>query len=487
MSKSSRPRSIASKLTWMNVLVSGIALILAYVSFLGYTLFTYRQAAVNSLSGEAQIIGANSASAIIFNDQAAAQTTLSALTNSNNVIAAAIYTKAGTPFAQFVRDGTTLLQTREIPQGAMQDTWVDGLDILAGSHIVIQGKSVGTVYIWARLRDMRTQAIRYGTIAGCILLLCLLSSLVVGAVFRGVLAQPIVSFAETARLVSRYRDYRLRFKPTHSYSELESLTEAFNEMLTEIQQRDAALETAKTELELRVEERTAQLQTANRELEAFSYTVAHDLRGPLQSINNICYLIVDADRSQPAEGKTPMLAQLSTSVNAMSNTIDDLLDLSRSTSAALHLTHMDLSLLATAILDNLAKLDPLRQVETAVQPRCTLNADPGLMQIVLQNLLRNAWKFTGTREAAKIEFGCEQKKGVSFFYVRDNGAGFDPNMADRLFKPFQRLHAASQFPGTGIGLATVERIIRRHGGEVWAEGEVDKGATFYFTVNGGRP
>jgi signal transduction histidine kinase len=210
--------------------------------------------------------------------------------------------------------------------------------------------------------------------------------------------------------------------------------------------------------------------------------------GPkLQSISDVCYLIVATDREKPTESKTPMLAQLSASVTAMSNTIDDLLDLSRSTSAVLHLTRLDLSLLASSILEVLAKADPDRHVVTVVHPRCSLNADPGLMQIVLQNLLRNAWKFTGRRDPAQIEFGCEQKNGMTVFYVRDNGAGFDPQMADRLFKPFQRLHAVSEFPGTGIGLATVQRIIRRHGGEVWAEGEIVKGATFYFTLDSRKP
>jgi len=126
-------------------------------------------------------------------------------------------------------------------------------------------------------------------------------------------------------------------------------------------------------------------------------------------------------------------------------------------------------------------------VEIEVQSKCQVNADPGLMQIALQNLIRNAWKFTGLRNTAKIEFGCTKRDGRTVFYVRDNGAGFDQSFADRLFKPFQRLHAVSEFPGTGIGLATVERIIRRHGGDVWAEGEVDKGATFYFTLDSPKP
>ncbi|MFZ0746212.1 MAG: ATP-binding protein, partial [Terracidiphilus sp.] len=354
-------------------------------------------------------------------------------------------------------------------------------------RIMMQGKAVGTVYIWARLHNMRTQAIRYGSIAGGILFLCLLAALIVGAIFRRILAQPIVSFAETAHLVTRYRDYSIRFTPSHRYDELVSLTEAFNEMLAEIQHRDGALEKAKAELEIRVEERTAQLQAANRELEAFSYTVAHDLRGPLQAIHNICHLIVESDRAKPLEAKTPMLAQLSASVAAMSNTIDDLLDLSRSTSAALHLAHLDLSLLASSILEVLAKADPDRQVEAVVQPRLQINGDPGLMQIVLQNLLRNAWKFTGRNNPARIEFGSTQQNGATVFYVRDNGAGFDQRLADRLFTPFQRLHASSEFPGTGIGLATVQRIIHRHGGEVWAEGAIEKGATFYFTLDPRKP
>jgi light-regulated signal transduction histidine kinase (bacteriophytochrome) len=252
-------------------------------------------------------------------------------------------------------------------------------------------------------------------------------------------------------------------------------------MLSEIQRRDGALEQAKVDLELRVEERTAQLQAANRELEAFSYTVAHDLRGPLQAINNVCFLL-GANDEEGSDKATPLLVPLQTSVTAMSNMIDDLLDLSHSTSAALHLKEMDLSVLATSILETLATTNPERQVEIVVHKNCHVSADPGLLQIALQNLLRNAWKFTGRSDHAKIEFGCSQPGDVAIFYVRDSGAGFDQRFADRLFKPFQRLHASSEFPGTGIGLATVQRIVHRHGGKIWAEGEVGKGATFYFTL-----
>jgi len=479
--------SIAATLTLMNLLVSGIALILVYITFLAYNLLSFRQAAIESLSGEAQIVGANSESAIVFDDKSSAEITLSALGHSSDVVSAAIYTQGGALFAQYpaahsAANGAAPPSPRRLPDNKNQADWTSGTDIMVGSRIVFQGQQVGTVYVQAHLHGMGQQAGRYAAIGGGILLLCLGVALMVGSGFRRILAQPIVSFARTARMVSRYRDYSLRFSPEKSYDELASLTQAFNEMLSEIQQRDAALEQAKTDLELRVEERTAQLQAANRELEAFSYTVAHDLRAPLQAITNVCYLLSQTEDNAAEEGKMQMLARMRASVAAMSTMIDDLLDLSRSTSAPMHATRLDLSVMAASVLKGLAEANPDRNVEVSIAEKCQVNADRGLMQIVLQNLLRNAWKFTGRCDSPRIEFGCKHPGNVTIFYVRDNGAGFDPRLADRLFKPFQRLHASSDFPGTGIGLATVRRIVRRHGGEVWAEGEVDKGATFYFTL-----
>lgn len=478
----SRPRSIASTLTWMNILTIGVALILAYFSFLAYSFYSYRAAAIRSYSDDAEIVGSNSIAAVEENDSQAANKTLSALSNSGDIVGAAIYTDSPAPFAIYPQNGLMIAERKPLTQTGKLEYWVDGADITVASRIDDQGKPIGVVYVQAHLSGLERQAILYAAIAGGILVVCLLVALMVGSALRRMLAQPIVSLARTARLVSRYRDYSLRFELERTYNELELLIEAFNEMLVEIERRDEALEKAKNELEVRVEERTGQLQSANRELEAFSYTVAHDLRSPLQSISNICYLLRDSDRGPGSNERASMLAQLNSSVSMMSMMIDDLLDLSRSTSAPLHSRQLDLSLLAESILDNLARSNPGREVEILVHKKCYVNADPGLMQVVLQNLLRNAWKFTARHEHARIEFGCNRdEKGVVYF-VRDNGAGFDQRMVGRLFKPFQRLHAASDFPGTGIGLATVKRIITRHSGEVWAEGEVDKGATFYFTL-----
>jgi len=479
--------SMATTLTVMNVLVSGIALILVYITFLGYNLLSFRQAAIESLSGEAQIVGANCESAIAFDDRSSAETTLAALSHSTDVVSAAVYTPGDQLFAQYPAGRASLPDPRPFPASKNQEYWSNGTDILVASRILLQGKQIGTVYVQAHLNGMAQQAARYAVIGGGILLLCLGVALMVGSVFRRLLAEPIVAFAHTARMVSRYRDYSLRFAPEKSYDELASLTQAFNEMLAEIQQRDAALEQAKSSLELRVEERTAQLQAANRELEAFSYTVAHDLRAPLQAITNVCFLLSEPDDFESPEEKMQMLSRLRTSVASMSIMIDDLLDLSRSTSAPIHVTRLDLSMMARSVSNGLAENHPGRHVKIEIADKCQANADRGLIQIVLLNLLRNAWKFTGRTASPRIEFGCTQPGKAPIFFVRDNGAGFDQRLGDRLFKPFQRLHAVSDFPGTGIGLATVRRIVNRHGGEVWAEGEIDKGATFYFTLEPGEP
>jgi signal transduction histidine kinase len=478
-----RPRSIAARLYWLNALVCGIALILAYIAFLAYNLVTSRHAAVNNLTSEAQIIGANSISAILYNDPAAATNTLAALSNSNEVTAAAIYTQSGELFAQYPTTGPSVIEPRSIPGGRTRFVSEFGIDVLVAVPILLDGKVQGTVYIQAHLQDLRQHAIRYALIAAGILIACLFLALLSGTLARRLLSEPIVSLADTARLVTRYRDYSLRFQPTQRYNELESVTQAFNEMLEEIQHRDAALEQARNELEHRVEERTAQLRVANRELESFSYTVAHDLRGPLEIISNICFLIQNPDDgTHKVSADDPMLQRLGASVSDMSHIIDDLLNLSRASSAGLHLNQLDLTAMVASILNDLATTNPDRHVECIVQPGCYVTADKGLMLVVMQNLLRNAWKFSSRNAAARIEFGCTNHSLETIYFVRDNGAGFDQRHADRLFKPFQRLHAETEFAGSGIGLATVQRIINRHEGTIWAEGEIGKGAAFYFSI-----
>ncbi|MGE0082073.1 MAG: PAS domain S-box protein, partial [Thiohalomonadaceae bacterium] len=224
-----------------------------------------------------------------------------------------------------------------------------------------------------------------------------------------------------------------------------------------------------------------QLTSLNRELEAFSYSVSHDLRGPLRSIDGFSAILADdyADRLD-AEGQD-YLQRIRAATGRMSELIDGLLRLSRITRADLVREDVDLSALAQTVAESLQLGDPGRAVEFAIEPGVRAHADRALLTVVLENLFGNAWKFTAGRSPARIGFACEQRDGRTVYVVRDNGAGFDMQYAGKLFRPFERLHGR-EYPGTGIGLATVQRIVQRHGGEVWAESREGEGASFYFTL-----
>jgi light-regulated signal transduction histidine kinase (bacteriophytochrome) len=236
------------------------------------------------------------------------------------------------------------------------------------------------------------------------------------------------------------------------------------------------------ELEQRVIDRTLKLETANKELEAFGYSVSHDLRAPLRSIDGFSRLLQEDYAAKLDEEGRVSLEKIRGCARRMTQLIDDMMQLSRVTLTELRRGAVDLSALASLVCDDLRKGDPHRSVELAIEPNLIVQADEDLMRIVLENLLGNAWKFTGRQLEAKIEFGRMSHDGVQAYFVRDNGAGFDARFTHKLFQAFQRLHTTSQFPGTGIGLATVQRVIQRHGGRVWAEGQNGRGAAFFFTL-----
>ena len=256
--------------------------------------------------------------------------------------------------------------------------------------------------------------------------------------------------------------------------------------ITDRKLAEQELEALNRELEERVAQRTAQLEAVNRELEAFAYTVSHDLRAPLRAMSGFAKALLEDAADRLDDTGRDYARRIANAADRLGKLIDDILELSRLSRAEMHITTVDLSQLARSILEEMRQAEPSRQVEVVVQPGLEAQGDPGLLRVALENLLGNAWKFTSHHPRARIEFGATEVRGRTAFYVRDDGAGFDPKYAHRLFGVFERLHDPDQFPGTGVGLASVKRVVSRHGGEVWAEGEVERGATFYFTLPGAR-
>ena len=264
----------------------------------------------------------------------------------------------------------------------------------------------------------------------------------------------------------------------------QTLEDRVSDRTHELQDAQEELRRVNQTLETRVEERTKELRVANNELEAFSYSVSHDLRAPLRGINGFSQALLEdhADKLD-AEGKD-CLERIRFNSQLMAQLIDDLLELSRVTRSDTRHERVNLSALALNIAENLQRAEPERQVAFTIAEGLIANGDERLLRVMTENLLGNAWKFTRNHATARIEFGSMEEGDTVVFFVGADGAGFDMEHADKLFAPFQRLHTATEFEGTGIGLATVQRVVSRHGGSVWAHGAKEQGATIYFTLNG---
>jgi signal transduction histidine kinase len=468
--------SIASKLTRMNLLVSAIALVLACSGFVAYDFVSFRLNIVRDLSMQAQLAGSNSVAALVFDDADSADRTVAAFGVSRNVLASRIYDAKGQPFATYLRDRDEKIPAMPpIAPGKDEAYRFEGGHVILAHTILFEGKRSGYILVEQDMERIVERMENYGEIAAVMLGLSLLVVLFVSRFAGRAIANPVVELADAARRVSKDKDYSVRVNSTNEEGELALLVDTFNQMLEQIQQ-------SHQELEKRVEERTAQLVAANKELESFSYSVSHDLRAPLRSIDGFSLALEeDLGDHLTAQAKN-YIQRVRAATQRMGMLIDDLLNLARVTRAEMRKERVDLSGMAKTVASELVRADGERSVEWVIHDGMEAYGDSRLLRIVLDNLLGNAWKYTSKHDHARIEFSQERHNGGYAFYVKDDGAGFDPAYTQRLFGAFQRLHGITEFSGTGVGLATVHRIIHRHGGEVWAEGAVEKGATFYFTI-----
>jgi len=500
-------RSITKKLTRMNMLVSGAALLIACVAFVAYDLVTFRQAMVYNLSIQAQMAGSNSVSPLLFNDRQAAENTLSALTAAHNVISAGIYTLDGRPFATYWRDvhGQTLALPK-MPASQTEAHWFKDGQLVLVRTIMFQGKPTGTVYIRSDLQEMTHRLKRYAGIAAMVLLASLIAALLVGSIFQRAVAEPIVHLAEIARIVSRDKDYAIRATPTGKRDEPDILIGAFNEMLGQIQEREGALQLAHDELEQRVKERTAELETAKKELEEFSYsvvrakeeveraskfkdqflsTMSHELRTPLNAVLGFSDLLADERYGPLNDRQQRYVSHIHTGGKHLLKLISDILDLSKIEAGRMELTREDVKV-AAAFTEVISALYPLAEKKSQallqeLEPNLCVHADAMRFKQVLTNLVGNAIKFTP--EGGRIKLGAHQVDNQVRIEVRDNGPGIPPEQQQRIFEAFVRLaQAGNATEGTGLGLAITSSLVELHGSKLGIESQPGEGACFYFSL-----
>jgi signal transduction histidine kinase len=477
-----------------------VVLLLACGTFLGVEVLTFRQTMISNLSTLAQVIAANSTAALAFDNPDDAKEVLSALTADRHIVAAALYDNSGTLFAKY-------------PDTAPDDGWPqhrerDGYqfqraDFVLQEPVANATRRLGTLVLKSDLDAMNERLSLYGAlVAVAIVVSCLVAFPLSNRLQRHI-SVPVLALADTAKAVSAGKDYSVRAEKFGD-DELGRLTDAFNDMLAQIQGQDGALRAREerlrhevaerlraeeevralnASLEQRVQGRTVELAEANKELESFSYSISHDLRAPLRHVQGYVDMLQRATQGQLSEQAQRYLKTITEASVEMGQLIDDLLAFARMGRTEMTESRVPLDEVVQHTIRGLEMATTGRNVVWQTPPLPPVVGDRSLLKQVLINLIGNAVKYSRGRDPGRIEIGCAgEEDGRIILFVRDNGAGFDMKYAHKLFGVFQRLHRAEEFEGTGIGLATVRRIVARHGGRVWAEGTVNEGATFYFTL-----
>ncbi|HVU47022.1 MAG TPA: response regulator [Terracidiphilus sp.] len=502
-----KDRSIAQRLTLMNMLVCTVVLLLACASFIGYDLVTFRTARVNNLSTQAQMISANCITALLFNDSDSANKTLSALKADPQIISAVIYTPDGEPFAMYSRSGRDRAPTlASIPHGRHESDWIRNNEVQLARLIEFDGKTTGIVYLRSDAQALMQRLKLYAGIASVILLICLLAALGVSSIFRRSVAEPIAHLADAAREVSLSKESSLRLPQLHGYGEVSILIDSFNQMMTEIEKGKQNLQKAHDELEHRVEERTAELVAAQKEVEAYSQsvlrakedverasrfkdqflsTMSHELRTPLNAVLGFSELLTDSRYGPLTERQARYINHINASGKHLLRLINDILDLSKIEAGRLQLNlervHVDVC--CAEVCESLQPLvdKNAHQLIQNVAPGLAVNADGTRFKQMLVNLLGNAIKFTP--KGGKIELVARPAGDMVQIEVRDSGPGIPPEEKQRIFEAFHRMRQSDKASeGTGLGLAITRRLVELHGGQLDVESQPGMGSCFHFTL-----
>jgi signal transduction histidine kinase len=473
-----RNAPIRKKLLQLILLINGIVLLVACIAFFVYEYYIFRKGTIEKLTTIALITAANSTAALAFENTEDAAEILHTLNMEPHIVSACIYNTKGNIFSKYAKDSTYL----NFPANPQPGLYHFRNSFLEGSEpIMLEGKQLGILYLKSDLGAMY-ERLRLYTLVVCFVLIAsfLLTYLLVN-ILKKYISEPIIALAQTASIISDKHDFSVRAVKMGN-DEIGALTNAFNEMLEQIQQRDSTLREFNENLEQKIKDRTAQLESVNRELEGFSYSVSHDLRAPLRAIIGYAAILEEDYADKLDDEARRITAIIKSNTTKMGQLIDDLLAFSRMSRQDMAKARIDMSEVVTEVKDSLAAQFDFNRIHWKIEPLPVVPANANMIRQVWINLISNAIKYSSKREVSQVEIGTFPQNGHTVFFVRDNGAGFNQQYAEKLFKVFQRLHSATEYEGTGIGLALVEKIVSKQGGSVWAEGEEDKGACFYFSL-----
>ncbi|MDB5284872.1 MAG: hypothetical protein JWO06_3947 [Bacteroidota bacterium] len=471
--------SIREKLIIIQLATAFIAVLICCSIFVYNNVHVFTETSIASKNSIAEIVGINAASSLEFEDRDAAREMLQKLKSNTSILNAVILDKNGKEFARYDKKGEGYFSFSNPVKNETKEQ-----NDLARRFVVnyrIGGKDfLGTVMMRAEISGFRDIIISYLKIAFGILLASLFAAFVISTLLQRSITKRLLSLVHKTKEVTETGNYSIRVSSS-GYDEIGSLSGAFNNMLAQIEEQNRAILSFNQNLEQRVEQRTIELELANKELGAFSYSVSHDLRAPIRAVSGYAGILLEEyGQVLDNEGKR-LLGEVVRNAEKMGTLIDDLLAFSQLGRKEVKKSQVDMDDLTSLVLSELNSSVKHHATITVGALR-TIMGDRALIKQVLTNLLSNAIKYSSKKPEPVVEIKLKQEDGQMIYSVSDNGAGFDMQYANKLFGVFQRLHTEKEFPGTGVGLAIVERIIGKHGGRVWAEGKLGAGATFYFSL-----
>ncbi|MFV2059606.1 MAG: ATP-binding protein [Gammaproteobacteria bacterium] len=473
--------SIRGKLIWIIMSITLMTLIFTSLTTSIYNINQEKQEIFKENLTLAKLIANRSTAALIFDDPRLAEENLQSLDTMLDINNACIYQDDGELFAEYHRIRNTNNDCPKLKNLTHNIALYTNNRLYISTTIKLKNDLLGYIMLENNLNSLNKQVREEILITIVFALIAALIALIASNRLQQIISRPLLNMKKIAVEVEVTQNYLLRTN-TDSHDEIGELGKAFNAMLETIEtQRDDLINT-NINLEATVIKRTKELQVANNELESFNYSVSHDLRAPLRAISGFSQIIREDYSDILDQNGKDLLLRVQNNTHHMVDLIESLLTLSRLGRAELTYSEVNLSNLAQEIINTLKEANPERQIEFQCTHNLITYGDPVLLKALMDNLLSNAWKYSSKKENTQIEFGQAVIDDLNTFFIKDNGAGFDMQYAEKLFSAFTRLHDKSEFPGTGIGLATVLRIIHRHEGRIWADSKPDEGATFFFIL-----